>query len=248
MTRRGLSFPVLISFNELVWLYAFLLALLCVYQSGLLRDARERLHIHGGSTPDAPVPDGPSAQPSAQTIHRELVGLRGRLQRVVLVVDRSKSMASGRRWEETIGTIRTWITHLAFDEAAVVLFNDTTTAYPAHGMFLVLSGSAGGSNRAALLRQLDAVVPSGTTNTLAALQRAYAYQRVDTIILFTDGSPDRNARGFDRAMANEIYALAQRHGREIPINTVGLGKYFDPQFGEFLRRLPDLTGGTFIGR
>ncbi len=245
MTRRGLTLPVVTSFNEFVWIFAFALTLLCVQQAEALREIRARL---GDTGPEAAGASAGQTHTQAATIHRELVGLRGQLKRVVLVVDRSNSMKAGERWSITRATIQTWLRRLSFEECALVMFNQTATLFPDDGSFLRVSGAGGDDNRLALSRRLDLIEPNGRTNTLEALRLAYAYPNVDTIILFTDGVPDQDGRGFDSRLVNQVYALARVHGTTVPINTVGLGQYFDQRFGEFLRRLPELTGGSFIGR
>jgi len=130
----------------------------------------------------------------------------------------------------------------------LIIFNDYVEAYPSDGSYLDLTGSDRGLKRAELLRPLEYLEPKGNTNTLAALQRAYSYPEVDTIILFTDGVPDSGSNRFDQNMAAAVFELCRQHGTAVPINTVGLGGYFDKRFGDFLLQLPAITGGTFIGR
>jgi hypothetical protein len=68
------------------------------------------------------------------------------------------------------------------------------------------------------------------------------------MILFSDGAPTNpNLGRFDQGVANEIYALCRQH-EKIPVNTVGLGNYFDQDLGTFLRTVANITGGTFLGR
>jgi hypothetical protein len=99
-------------------------------------------------------------------------------------------------------------------------------------------------NRQKILATLKDVQPAGYTNTLAALEKAYSYTGIDTIILFTDGEPhmigmpDINER---------IYRLCRQH-TDIPINAVGLGDYFRPKFSNFLIKIAQETRGTFLGR
>jgi hypothetical protein len=80
------------------------------------------------------------------------------------------------------------------------------------------------------------------------MQTAYGYEGLDTIILFSDGAPtDANSNRFSPAMAQQIYALCRAHA-SIPVNTIGLGNYFDKDLSTFLRTVSQLTGGTFLGR
>jgi hypothetical protein len=88
---------------------------------------------------------------------------------------------------------------------------------------------------------------SGVTNTLAALRKAYEYD-VDTILLLSDGAPSRASTGkYDPALAQEIYALCRNHAG-IPVNTIGLGNYFDQETSTFLRSVASITGGGFRGQ
>ena len=61
------------------------------------------------------------------------------------------------------------------------------------------------------------------------------------------GQPVTARLPFDPQIAEQIYQLCGEH-TDIPINTVGLGDYFDRDMGTFLRNLARLTGGTFRGR
>jgi hypothetical protein len=85
------------------------------------------------------------------------------------------------------------------------------------------------------------------TNTYAALQKAYQYD-VDSILLFSDGAPSLSSSGiFEPAAAKQIYELCRAHP-SIPINTVGLGNYFDQNASSFLMSLAKITNGTFRGQ
>jgi hypothetical protein len=80
------------------------------------------------------------------------------------------------------------------------------------------------------------------------MRKAYTYEGIDSMILFSDGAPTNpNLGRFDQGVANEIYALCRKHDK-IPVNTVGLGNYFDEDLGTFLRTVANITGGTFLGR
>jgi hypothetical protein len=119
--------------------------------------------------------------------------------------------------------------------------------FPDDGTLADLRGNDGKSKRAALLERLKAVTPAGTTNTRAALQKAYEYD-VDAILLFSDGAPSKSDSGvFDPAVADEIYDLCRAHP-SIPVHTIGLGNYFDANASTFLRTVATTTGGTFRGQ
>jgi hypothetical protein len=66
--------------------------------------------------------------------------------------------------------------------------------------------------------------------------------------LFTDGAPnDGHSAVFDPKIAEQIYTLCKAHP-DVPINAVGLGDYFKPELSQFLLRIAETTGGTFLGR
>ncbi len=181
------------------------------------------------------------------TINRELVGLRGGLKRVAIVFDASGSMTQNGRWEEVQRIALTWLDHLEVDECVLIVFSSAVTAFPTDGSLLRVAGAEGAANRAQLLQYLKSVKPEGWTNTLAAMQLAYRYP-VDTLILFSDGAPTyEKANRFNAEAVDQIYTLCRQHA-DIPINAIGLGNYFDPDFSTFLRTIAQLSGGTFVGR
>ena len=181
-------------------------------------------------------------------VHRELIGLKGRMHRVAIVFDTSGSMGTDGRWDHARGVVATWLEHLAIRECVLVLFSTDAKVFPEDGTLLNLSGPDGLPNRRRLLDRIRYTQPEGGTNTLLALQTAYRYLQLDTIILFTDGEPnDGNSDQFDPAIAEKIYALSRQH-KDIPVNTVGLGDYFKPQLAGFLRRVAQESGGSFLGR
>ncbi|MFV1965356.1 MAG: VWA domain-containing protein [Pirellulaceae bacterium] len=187
------------------------------------------------------------------TISRELVGLQGDLTRVAFLFDASGSMKKSgstddQRWAEAQGIAATWLAHLDVDECVLVVFSSDVRTFPKDGTMIQVSGPDSEANRAPLLEPLNAVEPSGWTNTLDALRTAYTYEDLDTIILFSDGAPTNPATGrFDQAVVQQIYSLCREHG-DVPINTIGLGNYFDEQMAAVLRNLASMTGGTFRGR
>jgi len=181
------------------------------------------------------------------SVNRELIGLRGTLKRVAILFDASGSMTHDGRWAEVQRISLTWLDHLDVDECVLIVFSSGATAFPADGSMLRVSGPEGADNRVRLLEYLRSVKPEGWTNTLAAMRLAYQY-RIDSIILFSDGAPTyENHNRFNPEAVEQIYALCRQHA-DIPINAVGLGNYFDPNFSTFLRTLAQLTGGTFVGR
>jgi predicted nuclease with TOPRIM domain len=183
--------------------------------------------------------------------NRELIGLKGRLERVAIIFDASGSMrqvgAGGDdRWAEAQEIAANWLQHLNVEQCVLIVYSSSVRTFPADGTFADLRGAAGKAKREALLKQLQGVKPGGWTNTYEALRKAYEYNP-DTILLFTDGAPSRAASGlYDDALAKQIYQLC-RTNSAIPVNTIGLGNYFDEDMSTFLRTVASLTGGTFRG-
>jgi hypothetical protein len=98
------------------------------------------------------------------------------------------------------------------------------------------------------MEQLKSVEPGGWTNTLEAFKKAYEYEGIDTILLFSDGAPTAPDSGvFEANVASQIYQLCREHP-DVPVNTVGLGNYFDVELSTFLRSVARISGGTFRGR
>ena len=245
-----LSLAVLLSFNELAWIVVFALAVL--YSTAAARAQHEHRAADELRAERAclEAESHPLARPGEAVLRQELLGLKGDFKNVAILVDRSGSMAQGGRWERVRDTVHLWIQHLALERATLVLFSDGAAEFPSDGAWFDMTGGDAEKNREALANYFASTQPGGNTNTLAALERAYARTDVDTIVLFTDGAPDAGA-GFDERMASRIYALIQAQksaGRAIPINAVGLGNYFDRRLGEFLMRVAAESGGVFLGR
>ncbi|MFO7906588.1 MAG: vWA domain-containing protein [Planctomycetota bacterium] len=152
--------------------------------------------------------------------------------------------------EHARGVVATWLEHLAIGECLLVCFSTDVSVFPEDGTFLEVRGTAGAANRKRLLDAIEQTKPQDRTNTLLALETAYRYPNLDTVILFTDGEPNSPTGGsnqFDSEIAERIHALCGKHG-DIPVNTVGLGDYFKPKLSEFLIRVARETGGSFLGR
>ena len=191
---------------------------------------------------------------SLQTkVNRELVGLSGPLGRVAILFDASGSMrqegtGGGNRWLDAQNIALTWLTHLDVDEVVLIVFSSEIRTFPRDGTFAKVRGKTGEVKRAELLTGLRSVQPYGWTNTMDALKTAYDYDQLDTIILLSDGAPTNVQSGtFDAEIAEQIYTLVRQHPK-IPINTIGLGNYFDKNLATFLRTVARVTGGTFRGR
>ncbi len=183
--------------------------------------------------------------------NRELIGLKGKLQRVAILFDASGSMRAessgyGDRWAEAQDILAIWLKHLNIEQCVVVVYSSQVRTFPEDGSFADLRGDVGRAKRETLLEQVRAINPGGTTNTYDALRTAYGYD-IDTMILLTDGAPSREASGkYDAALAQQIFQLCRTHA-DIPVNTIGLGNYFDADMATFLRTVASLTGGSFRG-
>jgi len=180
-------------------------------------------------------------------IHKELIGIKGNLEGVVLVVDTSKSMA-GARWNHTKKVLGTWIQFLEVQQCGIVFFGKNVRRFPENGQMLPLTGKEGPRNRAMFVQELERVIPDGNTPTLEALKLAYEFEGIGSIILFTDGRPTgKDNNRFSQGVVDDILELASEYS-DIPINAVGLGNYFEPELARFLLKLAEVSNGTFIGR
>jgi hypothetical protein len=183
--------------------------------------------------------------------NRELVGLKGSLRKVAIILDASGSMrqtgtGGADRWAEAQQIAAIWLKHLNVQECVLIVYSTEVRTFPADGSLTDLRGEAGVAKRDQMLQQLQSVAPGGWTDTLLALQKAYEYD-VDTILLLSDGAPSKVASGaYQDPLAQQVYQLCREHA-EIPINTIGLGNYFDQEMSTFLRTVASITGGEFRG-
>jgi len=199
------------------------------------------------------------------TIHQELLGIHGPMKRVLFLFDCSDSMfrtsenAAVDRWKDAKRTAEAWLRHLPVEKAALILFGEkarpgrrqTVRAYPSDGTLLDLLD--GQTRRSELIHHLNTVRPGGETNTFDALQLAFTYRHVDTILLFTDGAPSTSGEPRDHdatfmTQIHEFLAAKRKERGPIPINTIGLGHYFSGPVGPFLVRIASDSGGGFVGR
>jgi len=198
-----------------------------------------------------------------KALPHELIGIQGKLDRVLFLFDTSQSMGrpvgEGRKttfWEQAVETAETWLEHLPVKEIGLITFAEHAYAHPSRGKLVAKISTQGtglGSDARDLLEKLGNTKPKGNqTDTLAALRMAFeAYRDIDCIILFTDGNPTSLGGGVGANASERIlnYVLAQRaKGKKILVNTVGLGDYFEKSYSKFLKELAVSTGGAFIGR
>ncbi|MCS1410862.1 MAG: Chromosome partition protein Smc [Verrucomicrobia subdivision 3 bacterium] len=186
-----------------------------------------------------------------ESVHKKLLGLKGDLEFVGILLDRSSSM-KGERWEESKQVVETWLEHLAMKNCFLITFNEKVDAFPPNRQFLDVSGADGGTNRSNLIQKIQGIQPEEHTGTLDALEAAYRYPNLQTIILFTDGEPrlPRQTRKRIRQNMRDIVDLCRTNKRRlgVTVNTVAIGDYFQGEFGKFLIDVAKETDGAFIGR
>jgi peptidoglycan hydrolase CwlO-like protein len=184
--------------------------------------------------------------------NKQLVGLKGPMRRVAILFDASGSMKQAGvrgadRWVEAQSIAAIWLQHLNVEECLLIVFASDVRTFPEDGTLVNVQGPSGAARREALLQRVRKIEPAGVTNTLAALRKAYEYD-VDTILLLSDGAPSQATTGkYDPALAQEIYQLCRAHAG-IPVNTIGLGNYFDQETSTFLRTVASISGGGFRGQ
>jgi predicted nucleic acid-binding Zn-ribbon protein len=180
-------------------------------------------------------------------VSRDMIDIKGTLEKVVCIVDCSSSMLYEKKWDVTKKIIGTWISHLPIQKLLLITYNNEVAVYKDDYI------DVDDPNLLACLTYLEKDVrPQGYSDTYSALKKAYDYHP-DTIILFTDGSPNRtdktSKKDVDLKQMKMIEELvAKEENRKIPINIIGFGDYFSQSIGNHIRRVTDLTEGTFIGR
>jgi Mg-chelatase subunit ChlD len=227
-------------------------------QARCLELERELALFRGSTNQSNSVPS------SESVVRQELLGLKGDMTNVIVLLDRSGSMKIGNRWNDALSVVDAWLRYLPIKRCAMITFSDQYISYPDTGL-LSMIGNEGQTNRMKLIEQLQDLEPEGNTDTLSALKKAYSYEnndKADTIILFTDGAPyvpplgnshsaDRETEGrirFSKGQMEKVRALA-RSQPGIPINVVAIGNYYEEnELTKFLINLAKETGGVFLGR
>jgi len=154
-----------------------------------------------------------------------------------------------RRWVGTRDTIEVWISNLDIKKLALITYNDEATVRT-KGYLDVETKQVGDSNDNLknIIDYLKKTTPQSYSNTYDALEKAYKLEP-KTIILFTDGAPNRDEKsGIDTGEMDRIIDNLIKEHRDVPVNIIGLGNYFDKDIGKYFRKVTSLTGGTFIGR
>ena len=130
------------------------------------------------------------AMASAVQVHRDLLNLKGRMNNVAILIDRSSSMEEKDRWANTMDVVAVWLKHLAIKKCVLILFDDVVESVPQRGLV-----EMNDANREVLVNRVRSLKPRGNTATVAAFRTVYDQysgsnpDAVDTIILFTDGKP-----------------------------------------------------------
>ena len=167
-----------------------------------------------------------------------VVGLKGEFEGVVFVFDTSGSMSWDGRFAEYQQLLKQWLMYLPLERFNVIDFDSGVK--PWRPGVLVTATAA---EREAACQFVEGFTAGGGTNTLGALQAAFAMPGVDTIILMSDGRPSGPMADIHNWLKN-----ANSSGRII-INTVAMGTYFDEEtFGPFMQKIASDHGGSFIGR
>jgi hypothetical protein len=214
-----------------------------------LDTAKNELALALQNRPAAEIAKLKDALAAQTSVKRELLGLKGDFKRVAILFDASGSMNKDGLWDNTRKVVESWLNHLDMKEFVVIVFNSgEPKVFPSDGTFATYEGGEGVKYKADLGKFLSAVTPVDGTFTRGALERAYRIDGLDTIVLFTDGAPnDGNSGVFQQREADLIYEMIGKH-KDIPINTVGLGDYFKETGGNFLKRVAELSKGSYLGR
>lgn len=185
-------------------------------------------------------------------IRQTLLGLKGRegrLDRVAILLDRSASMES--HWQDACAIVELWLRYLPITKCVLIPFNEKPTLFPCDGCFLDVAADETGEARKKILCQVRSLKPSGMTDPLGALEKAYEYEDLNAVILLTDGRPTTGVLDALRVShtLNKVSALCGgERNREIPVNTVGVGGYIKRSRSRFLHTVAGSTGGGFLGQ
>ena len=198
-----------------------------------------------------------------------VIGLKGKMRNIVFVFDTSESMKDKLSDYQLL--LQGWIGNLDFEKFNVISFGEEVKSWKPG----LQAGSD--ANRKDAGVDIGAFEPRGNTNTLDALKKAFKNEGVDTIVLFSDGAPSprsnrpqsfvdtvRVQRSKEFAILNDsekqqkltsLWAMQEvmdwlktMKNKNVAINTIGMGDYFNQDYGEFLRDIARDNKGEFIGR
>jgi hypothetical protein len=222
-------------------------------------DLRAQLEGFRGELADATeANDGLKRDAQAQRrVRQELLGIPGKLTRVIMIVDRSQSMTEGGRWEDAKRTVAGWIEHLPVEASVLVVFGSDVAVIPAHSApgkdatrYSVDVPIVDDAARTEMVAALNEYSPAGLTSTAKAFRQAMKFRDVDAIILFTDGAPETGPGSVIDA-TTEVFNLVEEWSRDNPngrVHAVGIGNYFERRMRDFLLGVAKRGGGAFIGR
>ncbi|MBI3468629.1 MAG: VWA domain-containing protein [Planctomycetes bacterium] len=197
----------------------------------LLRTAQQRLQTAQQNA--AEMADARRLVDQAQA---SLVGLKGDVKHVVFVFDTSGSMDTPR-FQEHLDFLKNWVLHLGFEKFNVVRFSSGVMPWREGALM-----DATPDNRRLAAEFIGRFRADGETNTLGALETAFSFTDLDTIVLFSDGAPMQPA--------GDVldWLRKQNANRGVVINTVAIGDYFDKEYGDFLQKMASEHHGMFLGR
>ncbi len=184
-----------------------------------------------------------------ESISVSLVGLQGEISHVVFLFDTSGSMIGNydnrsptdedrERFRSYKKALQNWIRTLKFDRFNVVQFGGSVVrAWHPRGLT-----EATQDNRDAASKFITSWNSAGNTPTLEALKLALAMKGVKRIVLFSDGEPS------DAKIPEILRFMKKNASEELIVDAVGMGNYFNREYGEFLQDLAKQHNGVFIGR
>lgn len=206
-----------------------------------------------------------SAIENLKDTQASLAGIKGELKNVVFVLDLSGSMTGSlnsknelverpqlvKRFKEVKAKIAQLVERLDFEQFAIVGFGGTSDAQP-RIVFLDQAWVRGTpENRANAQVTIERWEAAGGTPTLAALQRAFQFKDVDTVILYSDGEPtipiangNFTKEQTEKLKAEVLAWLKKENSKsKVAVNTVPIGSYNSDTLERFMRRIADENGG-----
>jgi len=175
----------------------------------------------------------------------EAIGLKGRMENVIFVFDSSDSMDDTDRFDQYTKLLQTWVRNLAFERFNVLDFDSTVKPWSAGRL-----RDATPKNRKDAVDFIANISADGQTNTLAAVKAAFAFEEVDTIILFSDGIPNPREGGNTREGITG-WIRQENQDRTVVVNTIAIGESFDAgtntvkEYAIFLWEVAAETQGRF---
>lgn len=191
-----------------------------------------------------------------RSIQSTLIGFKGDSKNIVFVFDHSGSMADlpgSKDFADYTDLLKNYVRSLPFENFAVVMFGDKISMSTSSPQLVAGTDE----NREAAIRFIDSFLPDGQcTETLMALETAFGFPQVDTIVLMSDGEPTRPTTPGDYSVLEGVphEEVHQRVAilnsqKLVTLNTIAMGDYFrNDQLGPFLKRLADENNGAYLGQ